>query len=177
MKSGQQIIAYWMCPAEPTRSQCAALIQNFASRFDAPVFEPHVTMYVISAEAQNPGAILEEVVKGRGPYRLLVRGIECSDEFTKTLFVQFETDVKLTQLSEDLQRASVSRSDYQLNPHLSLLYKELDTETKRQLAASISLPFDEIAFDKVQAVISPAEIRSQADVEAWRVIAERTLAS
>jgi hypothetical protein len=71
-----------------------------------------------------------------------------------------------------LQRASVARSDYKLNPHLSLLYRDLDIETKRQLAASIILPFDKILFDRIKAVISPAEIKSRVEVEAWRVIAE-----
>ena len=177
MKAGQQIITYWLCPAKPTRSQCARLIQDLASRFDAPVFEPHVTIHVVSADAENPGAILEEVVKGRAPYRISVRGIEYSDEFTKTLFVQFEPNADVARLSEDLRRASASRSDYQLNPHLSLLYKDLDTETKRQLANSITLPLDEIVFDRVKAVISPAEIQSRADVEVWRVVAERRLAT
>ena len=175
METAAKIITYWICPAEPVRSQCVALIDDLAARFDAPVFEPHVTICVINAASENPDAILEQLLEGRAPYRLLVRGLGYRDEFTKTLFVQFAPEAELARLSEDLRRVSASRSDYKLNPHLSLLYKDLDTETKRQLAASISLPFDEVVFDRVKAVISPAEIRSRTEVEAWRVVAERTL--
>ena len=118
MKSGQQIITYWICPAGPARSQCAALIQNLAARFDAPAFEPHVTIYVVKADSEDPNAVLETVLKGRGPFRLSVRGLEYSDKFTKTLFVQFAPEAELAQLSQDLGRASVSQTDYKLNPHL-----------------------------------------------------------
>jgi 2'-5' RNA ligase len=175
MPNRDEIMAYWLCPAEPVRTDCVALIDNLASRFDAPTFEPHVTIQVVGADAQNPEAVLEDVVKGRGSFQLLVRRLEYSDKFTKTLFVQFEPDAKLSRLSEDLGYASVSRNDYELNPHLSLLYKHLDEETKVALAQSIRLPFRGVCFDSVKAVISPEKIESRADVEAWRVVATRQL--
>jgi 2'-5' RNA ligase len=176
MNTGAQIVTFWLCLAEPARAQCAALIQNLAARFDAPIFEPHVTIHVVSAGAENFGAILERVASGRGPYRLFVQGIEFAEAFTKTLFVQFAQNPELARLSEDLGRALPAQSDYKLNPHLSLLYKDLSTEIKRDLAHSIRLPFTELEFDSVKAVISPEKIESRADVEAWRVLAEHNLA-
>jgi hypothetical protein len=89
--------------------------------------------------------------------------------------VQFESDARLTRLTENFRRASVSPSDYQLNPHLSLIYKAMDEETKGRLTHSITMPFSEVTFDTVKAIISPAEIKSREEVEAWRVVAERRL--
>src|SRR5205085_12257764 len=139
----------------------------------APVFEPHATMYVISADQKNATTLLDKVVKSCRPYRLEVRGLDSSDEFTKTLFVQFAPDCGVARLSEELRRASASPSDYQLNPHLSLICNAIDAETKRRLAASITLPFTEVIFDSLKAVISPAKIKSGKEVEAWGVGAER----
>jgi 2'-5' RNA ligase len=175
MKTCEEIVTYWLCPVEPERSQFARLISDLAARFDAPLFEPHVTIYVTSAGQKEPAAILEKVVRYCRPYRLHVRGVDYSDKFTKTLFVQFGPNAELTRLSDELRRASASPSDYQLNPHLSLIYKDMPAETKRQLAASIALPFAEVTFDKIKAVLSPAEIKSRDEVEAWRVITERQL--
>jgi 2'-5' RNA ligase len=165
-------VTYWLCPAEPARSEFARLIGDLAARFDAPVFEPHVTIHVTRADQEDPASVLDKIVKGRRPYRLNVRGVNYSDKYTKTLFVQLAPTAELAQLSEDLRRASVSPSDYQLNPHVSLLYKTMDEERKRQLAPSITLPFTEVNFSGVKAVLSPGEIKSYEDVEAWRVIAE-----
>jgi len=175
METCEEIVTYWLCPAEPERDQFARLIRDLATRFDAPTFEPHVTIHTTSAERENPAAVLAKVVNGRRPYRLSVRGLDYSDEYTKTLFVQLAPDTELTQLSEDLRRACVSPGDYQLNPHVSLLYKQMDEETKRDLAASFVLPFTEVNFSSVKAVVSPAEIQAREDVEAWRVIAECSL--
>ena len=175
MAKQQEIVTYWLCPAEPERSQLAGLIADLAVRFAAPVFEPHVTLYVTSANNENSPQVLEEVVSRHKAFRLAVRGLNYSDAFTKTLFVELAPDAELAQLSEDLRRASVSPGDYHLNPHVSLLYKTLDEETKRGLAVSVALPFVVVHFSCVKAVIGHAEIKSSEDVKAWRVVAERRL--
>ena len=176
MLTRHQIVAYWLCPAEPAQSYFAASIGDLAARYDAPAFEPHLTIYVTKAERETPERVLSKVAQRRRRYQLPIRGLDYSDKFTKTLFIQFAPNKELTRFSEDLRRASVSQNDYELNPHLSLIYKEMDQETKGQLAASITLPFTEVIFDTVKAVLSPVEIQSRKDVEAWRVVAERTLA-
>jgi 2'-5' RNA ligase len=175
MEMRGKVATYWLCPAEPERSHLAGLIADLAARFDAPVFEPHVTIHTASAERENPATVLTKIEKGRQAYRLRVRELGYSEEFTKTLFVQLAPDAELEQLAEHLRRASISPGDYQLNPHVSLLYKKMDDETKRELAASITLAFTEVNFSSVKAVIVPAHIKSRADVEAWRVTAECSL--
>ncbi len=175
METRGEIVTYWLCPAEPERDQFTRMIGDLAARFDAPTFEPHVTIHTTNSEREDPATVLEKIVKGRRRSRLHVRGVDYSDDYTKTLFIQLAPDTELTQLSEDLRRASVSPGDYQLNPHVSLLYKEMDEETKRQLAASIILPFSDVSFSSVKAVVSPAEVRSREDVEAWRAVAECSL--
>ena len=78
-------------------------------------------------------------------------------------------------MSEDLRNASASPGDYELNPHLSLLYTTMDPRTKSELAHSIRLPFADATFDTVKAVLSPVRIESREDVERWRVVAEEKL--
>ena len=172
----KQIVAYWLCPAEPVRTHFVELINDLAAKFDAPAFEPHVTIYVTDAANDDPEAVLEQALQGHGPCRLSIRDLDYADEFTKTLFVQFEPDADVQRLSSDLRRASALQNDYQLNPHLSLIYQTMASETKRDLAHSIRFPFDEVRFDSVKAIISPAKIESNAGVNSWRVVATQTLA-
>jgi 2'-5' RNA ligase len=169
------ILTYWLIPAEPAHRYFTTMISELATRFDAPAFAPHVTVYVTEAEDENATELLKCVVANRPQYRLSIRGIDYSDTFTKTFFVQFRSEPELTALSANFRSASNSQREYRLNPHLSLLYKDIDRVTKRGLAASIALPFTEVIFDRVKAVVSPATIRSREDVEAWQVVAERRL--
>ena len=169
-----EILTYWLIPAEPARSYFRSLINDLAPRFHAPVFEPHVTLYVTESGNENPAGRPQEEFRNIKPPCLSIIAINYSDEFTKTLFVEFRPDELLARLNEKLRAASASQREYQLNPHLSLIYKTMSPETKVRLANSIRLPFEEVHFDSAKAVISPAKIESRADVEAWRVVAEES---
>lgn len=175
MGTRDEIITYWLCPTEPARTHLTEVINELAARFDAPAFEPHVTLYVTNAGQERPAEVLAKVLPGRQPGRLSALRLGYSDKFTQTLFVRFAPDADLARLSEDLRRASASPGDYELNPHLSLLYKAMAPETKRELADSITLPFADVSFDIVKAVLSPARIESREDVESWRVVTEQKL--
>jgi hypothetical protein len=171
----QQIVTCWLVPAAPARTFFASLIGDLAARFDAPVFEPHLTVYVTRIGNENAEELLQCVLAHSGAYRLSISGIDYSDEFTKTLFVQFQPNDEIARLSANLRRASAFQDEYQLNPHLSLIYKKMSRETKEEIASSLGLPFDEVFFDTVKAVISPARINSREDVEAWRVAVTQRL--
>src|SRR6267143_1740032 len=164
-------VAYWLMPAEPARSFFVAAIARLAARFDAPLFEPHVTIYAARSGDDTPVEVLRCAVGHCNPFRLAVRDIQYSDEFTKTLFVQFESSPPLARLSRTLQQESALHDEYELNPHLSLLYQKMALPDKTEAAASIRLPFTEVFFDSVNVVISPARVSSRQDVQAWRVAA------
>jgi hypothetical protein len=169
------IVAYWLMPAEPTRSFFASTIAELAARFDAPAFEPHVTIYAAGKGEDLPAEVLSRSLIDCNPLRLSVRNIQYSDEFTKTVFVQFEPNPPISRLSRALQQASALHDEYQLNPHLSLIYKKITRSAKIELAASVRLPFTEVLFDSAKAVICPARIKSRQDVEVWRVAAVQRL--
>jgi 2'-5' RNA ligase len=168
-------LTYWLIPAEPARSWFRSLIDDLARRLDAPVFEPHVTLGVSNIADENLGAVLENALQQFEPHRLLVDGLDSSQEFTKTLFVQFQPDALLTKLNEKLRSASASPLEYELNPHLSLVYKRMPPKAKNEIMHSIDLPFTDVEFDSVQAVIIPAKIESRQDIEACSVVATRHL--
>jgi 2'-5' RNA ligase len=98
-----------------------------------------------------------------------------SDEFIKTLFVEFGLNSKLRQLNQVIRNAAQNRSDYDLKPHLSLLYKRMSVQKRRSLASSIEVPFSQVVFDSLKAVGCVSPTQSCADVEAWRVVTEKVL--
>src|SRR5437660_6136883 len=161
------ILAYWLVPAEPVRQFFASTIAELAFRLDAPRFEPHVTVYVSRTGDENPEEVLRGALAGCEAFRLSVRDVRCSDEFTKTVFVQFEPSATLARLSRVLQQASALHDEYELNPHLSLIYKEMTREARIEIATSVRVPFTEVLFDSAKVIVCPTPIRSRADVEAW----------
>lgn len=166
--------AYWLIPAEPARSFFERTIVDLARRYNAPVFEPHVTIYAGSDRVEAEKVIAKAIGGCRLVHAKALQVCQ-SGEFIKTLFVQFALDRKLQQLNEMIRAAAQDSSDYQLKPHLSLLYKKMSPLVRRQLANSIKVPFSEVTFESIKAVRCVSPTRSCADVAAWRVVATKSL--
>jgi len=151
------------------------MINDLARRCDAPVFEPHVTIHVGADRADAAKNALATAARECKLIGLTPLGIDQSDEFIKTLFVRFGMSAELSKINGIMREAANDSSQYELKPHLSLLYQNLAAATRRELAASINVPLSEVTFDAIKAVrcVSPTE--SGADVEAWRVVAAASL--
>src|SRR5439155_23110013 len=145
-------IAYWLIPAEPERSFFESIVVDLARRYNAPAFEPHMTIHVGSNGEDVAEEAIATAVNCCGNIQTKVLGTDHSGEFVKTLFVQFALSAKLRRLNEFIRHAAQDSSDYQFKPHLSLLYKKIPMPVRRQLANSISLPFSEVIFDSIKAV-------------------------
>lgn len=167
----QTVIAYWLIPSEREHNYFQQIVNDLASRYDAPVFEPHVTMHVGPDCADAARTALIEAACKCKLLRLVPVGIDESGEFIKTLFMQFAMSVELRNVSDIIRQAANDSSFYELKPHLSLLYKDLPIATRRELAASISVPLSEVTFDAIKAVRCVLPTKSGADIEAWHVVA------
>jgi len=169
------VTAYWLIPTEPAHSYFQNVINDLAQRYDAPTFEPHVTIHVGANCTDTIGGVLSKAAQGCEQVVLQALEMSNSSEFIKTLFVQFARNRQLQQLHRSIRAAAQDSSEYQVNPHLSLLYKKMSIQDGRLLARSIEVLFAEVAFNSLKAVrcISPTE--SRRDVEAWRVLATQKL--
>lgn len=171
----QAVIAYWLIPAEPAHSFFQRVVDDLASRYEAAAFEPHVTLHVGADRADSARQALAESARECTPIKLKPLGIQQSGEFVKTLFVQFALTAELRQLNEIIRDAGQDSPQYDLKPHLSLLYNKMEAAVRRELAASIVVPFSQITFDRIKAVRCVLPTQSRADVESWRVIGAEEL--
>jgi 2'-5' RNA ligase len=171
----QTVIAYWLIPSEPAHSFFQRMINDLARRWDAPVFEPHVTIHVGADRVDAAKNALGAAARKYKLIGLTPLGVDRSDEFIKTLFVQFATSAELPKINGIIREAANDSSQYELKPHLSLLYKNLAVATRCELAASMKVPLAEVTFDAIKAVRCVSPAKSRADVEAWRVVAAASL--
>jgi 2'-5' RNA ligase len=174
---GRTVIAYWLIPAESARSFFQGMIDDLARRYEAPLFEPHVTVHVGSNRADAAESALSEAARVCRPINVKALEIGHTGEFIKTLFVQFALNTELRQLNEIIRNAAQDSSHYELKPHLSLLYKKMSAASRRELAGSIKVPFAEVTFDALKAVRCISPTRSRSDVEAWCVVATTELSA
>jgi 2'-5' RNA ligase len=169
------VIAYWLIPTEPARSYFQNVVNDLAERYAAPEFEPHVTVHVGVDCTDTVDEVLSKAGRNSKRIALQVLNVSSSSEFVKALFVRFTPSAQLEQLNQRIRTAAQDSSDYQLSPHLSLLYKRLSIRDRRLLTHSIDVPFSEVTFDSLKVVRCVSPTRNRVDVEAWRVLAEKPL--
>jgi 2'-5' RNA ligase len=167
------VIVYWLLPAKPERDLFCEVVRILRKEFRAPNFEPHLTLFSTTKDRQSPKEVLKQI--SMRPIRLTTRGAGFSAEFTKTLFVRFKSSDALRKLVADVSRAAKSRAKAPSDPHVSLLYKKLPGSAKKQLAAVMKLPFRSVVFDSIAAVRCPSPSQTKADVEAWKILAKKSL--
>jgi len=99
-----------------------------------------------------------------------------SDKFIKTLFVEFGLNAKLRQLNQVIRNAAQDLSDYDLKPHLSLIYNRMSVaDTALSGPARLKCRFLKWFFDSLKAIRCISPTQSRADVEVWRVVSEKAL--
>jgi hypothetical protein len=163
-------IAYWLLPERAGREALFGEIPAaLATEFCAPLFEPHVTIFIAPENSRAPLEVLREL--GPVEIELTIHSIRCSEQFTKTLFVQFETNSALQQLGDAIWKASGVPDRYLIDPHLSLLYAKLPTETKQRLADNIRPPFRAVRFTSICAMRCARPTTTAIEVEQWELLA------
>ena len=96
-------------------------IRTLAERFDAAIFAPHVTLHAGPRIAgDSPERILRDTTRKYSRIVLRHEGIRHSDEFTKTVYVEFEETNEIIKLSEQLRQSYSHSSGYEFQPRLSL---------------------------------------------------------
>jgi 2'-5' RNA ligase len=154
----------WLIPEPRSQTPLDLLITDLARRYDAAVFEPHLTLGRITGA--SPGSIKID----RRPISLEVIGVFTSDDFTKTLFLRFASTPALEEFRFSL---GMTKSGY--DPHLSLLYSKMPEGEGQRLATSIRFPKSEVVFDRFSVVRCVNPTTTKEDVESWKQLSSGAL--
>jgi len=165
-------VSYWLIPVDADKRRLQAVIDELAAQFNAPVFEPHVTLYSGEMEHIEDAADVLEGIAGEFPMALQSRALGHSDRFTQALFMEFAPDPAVNQMSDDFKLLSKATDHYELNPHLSLVYATVSSEVRKRLSRDIIVP-GIVRFDAIKAIATGERTQLKSDVEKWQVLAER----
>ncbi len=169
------MVAFWLMPAREEREFFESLIDLLSVRFEAPRFEPHVTLFGgRDVQPERAVQVLHELPVGE-TIKLSIKRVTFSDQFTRTLFVEFCASAEAAALTSAVRSATGSKSDYQFSPHLSLVYKNLPSREKAEVAQSLEMPFEFATCDALKVITGNAGISGPADVASWSALAERRL--
>jgi Cyclic phosphodiesterase-like protein len=160
--------AVWLTPAPSDRRWLSKVIQDYAAEYDTPAFEPHLTLYSGMVQTDNNlQTIVAESLSltSSSPITLEIMGLNYSENFFRTGFITFALSDRLLQLSHTLRDCLSAPKEYVLEPHLSLMYKDIPIEQKRLAMLRFVVSVQSITFDTVKVVTPSSE--GWMDVAHW----------
>ncbi|MEW6043753.1 MAG: hypothetical protein AB1608_05775 [Thermoproteota archaeon] len=144
----------WLEPTAKDGLYLSKTIKYLSRKYDAPIFSPHITLYSgIRRYAQARAAV--NACADFQKMRIVVRRMRHSDYLWKTLYLETKKDKDLQRINHMLKKNLTNK--YKFEPHISLIYKALDTKTKRQIAKDLNLKRS-YKFDKITIIRSPTRI-------------------
>jgi len=166
-----QRYSIFLTPSEPYFAYLETLIRELCGKHGGHPFEPHVTLY--SGDLRDMGALkvaLSAATQGIGPFTLDVKGIECREEYFRSLFIAFEENPVPAEVNARIRDGLGMESGYELSPHLSLLYSDMPLRDKTALAKNLVLGASRIRFDRVK-IVSPGNLEEGwRDTSQWRTL-------
>lgn len=163
-------VSIWLVPTKSDSESLGRIMRVLAQEFEAPEFNPHVTLYSTKIPAENLAQLKENLknrVKDFNSLTLNVLGIGQNSNLFKTLFLQLQNSKELNNLYKTIKTILGKYRNYELDAHLSLLYKEgLSTEEKINSIENIEFS-QEVKFDKIAIKVSGSNDDFGKDISKW----------
>ncbi|MEM3006873.1 MAG: hypothetical protein QXW37_00620 [Candidatus Nitrosotenuis sp.] len=152
------IYSVWLEPTIKDTKYLSKIIKQLGRKYNAPLFKPHITVYSNIAKYTQASSAVAECV-GLSKIRVTCTKIRYTDYLWKTLYLEIKKDKRLQLINTTLGSKLANR--YKFAPHISLIYKKLDVNTKKHLIKNLKLKRI-YSFDKITI------IRSSKNVLKWK---------
>tara|TARA_B110001454_G_C12601542_1_gene384678 strand:+ start:334 stop:828 length:495 start_codon:yes stop_codon:yes gene_type:complete len=156
--------AIWLTFSKNDRKYLKNIINNIAKKYNAPKFEPHITVYgLIDLEINVIKKIINKISDNHNVFVTKKIKIQQSNDLWKTIYIELEYGKELKLIYKNLKESFKDPIKYQFNPHLSLIYKILPTKEKikiiNQLDIKNKFKIEEMAI-----------LKFFPEIEKWKII-------
>jgi 2'-5' RNA ligase len=139
----------WLTPSYRDRKYLNKIIRNLAKKYAAPKFSAHITVFS-GVSSLHKAKTAVQLVRC-DPIKTRKISIGQSDYLWKTLFIRIKKEKQLENLYCTLQNRF--DKNYAFMPHISLIYKKLDSTTKKTIKADLKIK-NTFSFDTITIIKS-----------------------
>ena len=167
----------WMHLSKKDNRLLSPIVKRLSQKYvNGDTFPPHISVSSY-AQIELDEAINASIkcIEGMRKFEVEKDSIKHSSLWHKTLYIQIKDNPNLTKISNSLNKTFGSdKSPYDLNPHISLLYKEgLSAKEKDRLAKKLKV--SEKYLVTSMAVVTSENKNDPRDYGSWRVVFEKEL--
>ena len=161
--------AIWLTFSKNDRDYLKKIIDEISEKYNAPKFEPHITVYgLIDSEMRLIDSIAKEVILNCNSFLIKKSEILQSDELWKTVYIELKMNNQLELIHKNLKKHFEKISKYEFKPHISLIYKILPIEEKIKIINELDIKSEFMIKKLVVQKFFP-------DIEKWKIVKEYNL--
>ena len=161
------MISIWLCPDYNNELYLQNVINCLSDIHNSPRFPPHCTLVSgIKSNKHELENIIDNSIDNIGPIIVKSKKISYTNILWKTVFIELVVSKDLKSLQNSIYTEIKSNIDYKFDPHISLIYKLMPNDIKKEIINSLHLK-NSFKMDKIVAVKTGQNILD------WKIIVER----
>lgn len=165
----------WLVPQKNDEKELTSIIDNLAKENDSPVFTPHLTLIGdTDIGFEDVKSAVDEVFANQPQFKIKAQGLNQSEAFFKTVFIEFEINDTLRNLFQAFSQRTDKRNIDNFKPHISLIYKLMPQDEKVKIINSLNIK-DEYTIGGAYIVAPKEGDVDFLDVEGWRTLYKKRL--
>lgn len=127
----------WLLLPLEIKQQLSFVINGLSGSYEAPSFEPHITL--LGSLPKTPAVLkkAQELFEVLPPVRIQLKGLGCSQKWSKCLFIEVEATQELSEAHEMAKRYVEDKRVRTYQPHISLLYGRYSQKVKNQIMETL----------------------------------------
>ena len=124
----------WLRPTQLQIDEFCKIISELAHRYRTTPFPPHITLLPrLILELKSVEQACEKIIEQIHSFEIPMQNITYTQEFYRNFFILAEPTFTLTMLHKDFKTELELETNEDFIPHVSLLYGDLDLNTKECL--------------------------------------------
>ena len=134
MKKNNNSYSLWLRPEQKQIDELTKIVSDLAHRYRTQPFPPHITLLSrIPADMDTIKQACKKIVEQTQEFEIRLQKIDYSEAYYRNFYILTENTSSLLSVYEYAKKLLNFTSDEKYMPHVSLLYGDLDIETKNSL--------------------------------------------
>ncbi len=156
--------AIWLTFQKDDENLLQDIINRLSKKYGSHPFKPHISVYgLTNIELDKISKICQNIAIKFQPFNVQFSNISYSDDFWKTLFVNIIPNAVMSEIYDNFTEKIKKIENYVFEPHISLIYKKMSIEQKKEISKTIEL--------KKQFKINSISILHYSDnLENWTIV-------
>ncbi len=156
--------AIWLTFQKNDENLLQGIINRLSKKYGSESFKPHISVYgLVNLELDKILKICQNIAMEFQPFNVEFSNISYSDDFWKTLFVNLRPSTIMSEIYNNFATKFKKIENYVFKPHISLIYKKISIEQKKEISKTIEL--------KKQFKINSISILHHSDnIENWIIV-------